>query len=94
MPITATAVRPAISRMVELHPKKAARYLARLERTIEAGRIDDVERARLDGQRAEFVEALRSSKHCRRCGADLTDPDSVVAGVGPDCRERLERRAS
>lgn len=27
---------------------------------------------------------------CGRCGRPLTDPDSIAAGYGPDCRERLD----
>lgn len=27
---------------------------------------------------------------CSRCGKELTDPDSVAAGMGPDCRARAD----
>jgi hypothetical protein len=37
---------------------------------------------------ARGVEYLISLK-CRRCGRDLTHPESLVDGLGPVCREKL-----
>ena len=40
--------------------------------------------ARADQLEADLVAAGR----CRRCGAQLTDPESIQAGIGPTCRAK------
>jgi hypothetical protein len=38
---------------------------------------------------AEALEAdLAAAGRCRRCGRTLTDPESVAAGLGRDCRRK------
>jgi hypothetical protein len=31
---------------------------------------------------------LHAASRCRMCGRTLTDPDSIAAGIGPDCAQR------
>jgi len=33
-------------------------------------------------------EAALVSKHCARCGHVLTTPESIAAGLGPECSKR------
>jgi hypothetical protein len=45
-----------------------------------------------DAERAEGLEAgLAAAHRCRECGRRITDPVSVAAGVGPDCRAKAAR---
>ena len=36
---------------------------------------------------AEFAARLRALGRCVRCGRPLENPESVAAGVGPECRK-------
>lgn len=48
-------------------------------------------RANGDRAGAERLEAdLVRAGRCRRCGRALTDPESIAAGVGPDCRSKAK----
>lgn len=38
--------------------------------------------------------ALQASGICRECGRTLTNPESVAAGIGPECGPRVRRRNS
>ena len=41
---------------------------------------------------AEALEAeLVAAGRCRICGRILTDPESIAAGIGPDCRSKENR---
>jgi hypothetical protein len=49
-------------------------------------------RERGDLQRAEALEdGLRAAGRCQDCGRRLSDPVSVAAGIGPDCRAKRAR---
>jgi hypothetical protein len=46
-------------------------------------------RAKGQDDLADVLEAeLVALGRCRRCGRGLTDPTSLKAGLGPDCREK------
>jgi hypothetical protein len=36
-----------------------------------------------------IIEQLAASSRCSICGRDLTDPDSIAKGIGPDCLAML-----
>lgn len=44
----------------------------------------------LDRRIGLLRDALHAEGCCRECGRTLTDPGSVLSGIGPDCRRRLE----
>lgn len=35
-------------------------------------------------------QALHEERRCKECGRELTDPDSIGLGIGPECRKRKE----
>lgn len=40
---------------------------------------------------AARLEALAYAAHeCLRCGRPLTDPESILLGIGPDCRRIID----
>ncbi len=53
-----------------------------------AARDRQTRRAGLPGQRSLIPDA--DPPRCRRCGAPLTNPESVAAGLGPRCRETTD----
>lgn len=38
--------------------------------------------------------ALQASKHCARCGIELTHPESLEHGYGPECFKKISRQAA
>lgn len=71
--------------MAKAHPEKAAGYL----RAVRGGDIRPTADARA---RASGIEAeLAAQQRCRECGRTLTDPESIEAGIGPDCAKTEER---
>lgn len=38
---------------------------------------------------AEVAVLLRKAGRCARCGRELSNPSSVAAGVGPECRRQM-----
>lgn len=61
------------------HPRKTARAAA-------------WHRAHGNAGTAESLEAeLAGAGRCKRCGRPLTDPESIAAGIGPDCRSKETR---
>jgi hypothetical protein len=43
---------------------------------------------REDPKNAKAYEDVRNVVHCARCGKELTDPESKVRGIGPECLEK------
>ncbi|MCA1572385.1 MAG: DUF6011 domain-containing protein [Chloroflexi bacterium] len=78
------------------HPKAAARRLDWVRRQAQAARQrgDQHEAGQYEDVAAQLEAALGQLVCCRRCGRHLTHPDSVAAGIGPECaREtRPDRR--
>lgn len=63
--------------------RQASKGLAYIDRRL-AGQLEPAEREMLERQRplhAKFV-----ATRCRRCGRTLTDPESLLLGLGPECR--------
>jgi len=78
--------------LAHLTPARLARFLA--YRTAEAARLAGAGPSpRLDTVR-ETVEALTAELdrrgRCRRCGRELRVEASVSAGIGPDCKNRVD----
>lgn len=69
------------------HPGKAARKLRwvrlRLEAALAAG--DQAEADLWDDARGQLEALLAAWGRCRSCGRLLRDPESVRAGIGPEC---------
>jgi hypothetical protein len=43
-------------------------------------------------EQAHFYETiLLEQGRCKRCGARLTDPESIERGIGPDCAKKETR---
>lgn len=85
MPTTTVEVRPAIRRIVHDTPGRAARSLRNIERQLADPNLSASERDRLTPQAVEFRAALAEAHRCRRCGKEITHPDSIEDGLGREC---------
>jgi hypothetical protein len=74
-----TAERRAAARNLA-RVKKLSDYLARAEA---AGRGDT---PMAESARQQIAQRLVG--RCRECHRELTDPDSIAAGIGPECASR------
>lgn len=81
-----------LSPLYRRRPVKAARRLAWLETQsrLAKERGDERDAQSFDTARAEMEALMRSIGACRRCGRPLTDPDSIAAGIGPQCVKKVE----
>lgn len=68
---------------MKLTPAKAAKRLAYIEKALGQPDMHPEVRADLEAK-AQACRALLS-QHCRVCHRPLSDPESVAAGIGPDC---------
>jgi hypothetical protein len=74
-------------------PGKAAQKLAWVAEQCRRARArgDQTEADQWDAARGELEALLARIGACRRCGRLLRDPVSVAAGIGPECRRKVER---
>lgn len=78
--------------LVQTAPTKAARRLAALRAGLDDGSPDRGRFADRAQDRLEVVAleaALDEGARCSSCGRELSDPRSVVRGVGPECSRKL-----
>lgn len=76
---------------LDASPTKAARRLAAIRTRLEAGSPDRGRFADRAQERLEVVAletAFDEAARCSSCGRQLTDPTSVVRGVGPECARK------
>jgi hypothetical protein len=68
-------------------PVKAALKLAWVVEQCRRARArgDQREADQWDAARGQLEALLDGLHRCRRCGRELWDPDSVAAGIGPEC---------
>jgi hypothetical protein len=66
---------------------EARRYQAYCERRLADPALHPVDRVVVRERLAACAERLAGS--CRICGRTLTDPDSLAAGIGPECAKAL-----
>jgi hypothetical protein len=76
-------------RLAEDRPVKARRYAKSIQDTLKRG-VGELETARLRDALRGIEDGLRMhGTVCSTCGRELSDPESIARGVGPDCAERL-----
>lgn len=83
---------PDYARSYANHPGKAARKLrwVRLQLAAAQAAGDQKTVDQWDDARDQLEALLNSCGRCRCCGRLLRDPDSVKAGIGPECAGREE----
>lgn len=79
---------PDYARSYANHPGKAARKLrwVRLQLAAAVAAGDQATADQWDDARGQLEALLNSWGRCRCCGRLLRDPQSVAAGIGPECR--------
>lgn len=64
---------------------QVARAVATMERLLADAETGPERRERLETRVGLYRAILEASSACRRCGRHLIDPQSVAAGIGPEC---------
>ena len=77
------------ARLAVERPAKARRYAISIQDTLARPNIHSIERERLTEALAGIGSVLAPGTTCSSCGRELTDPESIERGVGPDCAERM-----
>lgn len=77
------------AKLAQERPVKARRYQRSITDTLARPNIHPIERERLTQALAGIASVLDPTTACGRCGAVLTDPESIARGFGPDCAERM-----
>jgi hypothetical protein len=92
VPLIAPPVDPygpesSFARLYGRHPGKAAQRATwlRQKSTDARARGDMLEADHFDDQAARYEAVLGHLGRCRCCGRELKHPDSVKAGIGPEC---------
>lgn len=76
-------------RLAQERPVKARCYQRSIADTLARPNIHPIERARLTEALAGIGSVLAPGTTCAQCGRELTDPESIARGIGPDCAERV-----
>lgn len=87
--MTAPSTYDLYRKLAAEQPIKAARYQRSIRDTLTHPNIHELERARLGEALRGIADGLPPL--CGRCGAVLSDPDSIARGLGPDCAELVAK---
>lgn len=74
--------------MPKMGPARTARVAAHHRQLSGDPRLTEAEQARHDRTAGRLEKSLQTEGRCVKCGRTLTDPVSVDAGIGPDCRTK------
>lgn len=74
--------------MPHMTAKKVRQALAYLDGELAKPDLTDARRDQLAHQR-DLYARLQRSDTCKVCGRPLTDPESIAAGIGADCRKKV-----
>lgn len=84
----ATLVERRAAFAVASRPVLAASRLRAIEESLARLEEQGESSLALDEEATALSEAFAGAVRCSRCGMGLTDPTSVAAGMGPDCRSK------